>query len=64
MNQDNVTDSQFDAPKLISSSATLDARKTVHSEDENRFEALFESQNANDRSGKFSLTRYGEYTRN
>ena len=33
-------------------------------DDENRFEALFDNQKNNDRSGKFSLTRYSAYTRN
>ena len=33
------------------------------SDDENKFEALFDSQKRNDRSGKFSLTRYSAYTR-
>ena len=31
--------------------------------DEDRFQALFEGQMQKDRSGKFSLTRYSEYTR-
>ena len=33
------------------------------SEDENRFEALFDRKNNNDRTGKFSLTRYSDYTK-
>ena len=33
-------------------------------DEDNRFEALFDSQKKNDRSGKFSLTRYSTYTRN
>ena len=33
-------------------------------DEDNRFEALFDSQKKNDRSGKFSLQRYSTYTRN
>ena len=50
--------------KMNSSSPCKPIVVAAMEDDDNRFEALFDSQKNNDRSGKFSLTRYSTYTRN
>ena len=49
---------------LASSSPCKPIVVAAMADEDNRFEALFDSQKKNDRSGKFSLQRYSTYTRN